>query len=446
MRNPFASPLWRNRAFVRVWAAGDDLDLRLAHHPDRAAARRRSSSSAPGASRSRSCAASSSVATLVVRAGRRRLGRPAAAAAGPDLGRSRPGGPARLDPGRVRARRPDASRSSCVVSGPGGDPDHVLRRRRQRLPADRSSSASGWSTPTAPWPPAARPPSSSAFGISGFLVQLLTRADRDRHRRGHVPRLGACSSASIRRRGGRRRRRPRTASRSSTRSATACGSSATTRSCGRSPARRWRSPRCGASSGRPGSCSSLDELGLEPGGPRRRRRGRRRVVVHRRGRRRPARRGAGASGRWRSARCSWRPLGNAFIPLAPAGAAARRDRAAWSLQQLVADSAVTVYDITEVVGPPDARRATGRSAGSPRRSASRRCSPSSSRRSAPGSWPRSIGLRATSWLAPLGGLVGGRDPVVRRRSARCASCRSRTTAAGRREVAVDAERDQPVGA
>ena len=96
VRNPFASPLWQNHAFVRVWAAASisifgSLITRIAlpfvaildlgAGPIEVAVLR--------SMMSRRCCR---------RPRRRRVGRSAAAAAGPDLGRPRAGRPARSIP------------------------------------------------------------------------------------------------------------------------------------------------------------------------------------------------------------------------------------------------------------------------------------------------------------------------------------------------------------
>ena len=67
-------------------------------------------------------------------------------------------------------------------------------------------------------------------------------------------------------------------------------------------------------------------------------------------------------------------LGNAFIPLAPAGLPLVAI-GCLVMQQLVADSAVTVYDVTEV-SVRQTLVGTGRSGGSPRPSTSRPSWPS----------------------------------------------------------------------
>ena len=301
VRNPFASPLWRNRAFVRVWAAATisifgSLITRIAL-PLVAilVARRRARSRSP------SCAAWTSVATLVVRPRRRRLGRPPAPTAGPDLGRPRPGGRCSA---RSRSRSRSASltfRQLLVVVGAGGRPDHVLRRRRQRLPADdRRARAAGRREQ--------RPGGERLGGrVHGLRHQRLPGPAADR-RRSPSP-IDAVtylvSAAAARRRSGAR-------------SATATDAEdrepvldrdprrAPARPSRPDPARVRRRPdvagrRCGASSARRGSCSSLDELELEPGRARASSPG---SVASRRSSARSsrrARRRAGASARSRSA-------------------------------------------------------------------------------------------------------------------------------------------------
>jgi MFS family permease len=97
-------------------------------------------------------------------------------------------------------------------------------------------------------------------------------------------------------------------------------------------------------------------------------------------------------------------LGNAFIPLAPAGLPVVAV-ACLVLQQLVGDSAVTVYDITEVsVRQTLVRdRALGRVASTFRVAA---MVAQLIATIGAGFLAEAIGLRATAWLAPLGGLVG----------------------------------------
>jgi MFS family permease len=96
-------------------------------------------------------------------------------------------------------------------------------------------------------------------------------------------------------------------------------------------------------------------------------------------------------------------VGNAFIPLAPAGLPLVAI-GCLVMQQLVADSAVTVYDITEVtVRQTLVRdRALGRVASTFRVAA---MTSQLIATLAAGVLAEVIGLRATSWLAPLGGVV-----------------------------------------
>ena len=162
VRNPFASTLWRNQAFVRVWSAATisifgSLVTRIALP---LAAILILGSGAVEVALLRSMEL---IATLVFGLVAGRLGRPPAATSGPDLGGPRTGRAARLDPGRLRVRRPGVLAAARRL-GARGDPDDLLRLGRQRLPADRSSSASSWSRPTARWRPAGRPPSSRPSG------------------------------------------------------------------------------------------------------------------------------------------------------------------------------------------------------------------------------------------------------------------------------------------
>jgi MFS family permease len=135
-------------------------------------------------------------------------------------------------------------------------------------------------------------------------------------------------------------------------------------------------------------------------------------------------------------------LGNLFIPLAPAGLPLIAV-ACLVAQQLIADSAITVYDVTEtsVRQALVADRELGRVA-----STFQVLSAGAQLVATIGAGllAEVIGLRATSLLAPLGGLLAGailywspvRDlielPVTDHRSAA--------------EMALDAEREQPIGA
>ncbi len=97
-------------------------------------------------------------------------------------------------------------------------------------------------------------------------------------------------------------------------------------------------------------------------------------------------------------------VGNAFIPLAPAGLPLAAI-GCLVIQQLVADSAVTVYDITEV----SVRQTLVRDRALGRVSSTFHVAAVLAQLVATigaGLLAEAIGLRATSWLAPLGGLVG----------------------------------------
>jgi MFS family permease len=135
-------------------------------------------------------------------------------------------------------------------------------------------------------------------------------------------------------------------------------------------------------------------------------------------------------------------LGNLFIPLAPAGLPLVAVACLFA-QQLIADSAVTVYDVTEV----SVRQTLvpGRELG--RVTATFSVLATGAQLAATigaGLLAEAIGLRATAFLAPLGGLLGAlvlwwspvrlvRDlPVMDERAAVVA--------------AAESERDQPVGA
>ena len=96
-------------------------------------------------------------------------------------------------------------------------------------------------------------------------------------------------------------------------------------------------------------------------------------------------------------------LGNAFIPLAPAGLPIIAV-ACLVAQQLIADSAVTVYDITEVSVRQTLvhDRALGRVASTFKVAAMLAQLVATI---GAGLLAEAIGLRATAWLAPVGGLV-----------------------------------------
>jgi len=97
-------------------------------------------------------------------------------------------------------------------------------------------------------------------------------------------------------------------------------------------------------------------------------------------------------------------VGNAFIPLAPAGLPIVAI-ACLVMQQLVADSAVTVYDVAEVSVRQTlvTDRALGRVSSTFHVAAVLAQLVATL---AAGLLAEAIGLRATAWLAPLGGLVG----------------------------------------
>lgn len=135
-------------------------------------------------------------------------------------------------------------------------------------------------------------------------------------------------------------------------------------------------------------------------------------------------------------------LGNLFIPLAPAGLPLVAV-ACLVAQQLIADSAITVYDVTEtsVRQALVADRELGRVA-----STFQVLSAGAQLVATVGAGllAEVIGLRATAFLAPLGGLLAGAilfwSPV--RTMLVLPQLDHRSPA----QAAVDAERDQPVGA
>jgi MFS family permease len=144
-------------------------------------------------------------------------------------------------------------------------------------------------------------------------------------------------------------------------------------------------------------------------------------------------------------------IGNAFIPLAPAGLPLLAV-GCLVVQQLVADSAVTVYDITEVsVRQTMVRdRALGRVA-STFQVASGLAQLLATLGA--GLLAEVIGLRATAWIAPLGGLLAAfvlwaspvRRLVVLPERASDDAAESETELAAAAAAAASAERDRPVG-
>ena len=135
-------------------------------------------------------------------------------------------------------------------------------------------------------------------------------------------------------------------------------------------------------------------------------------------------------------------LGNLFIPLAPAGLPFIAV-VCLVAQQLIADSAITVYDVTEVsvrqtlVADRELGRVTSTFFVA---SAAAQLTATI----AAGLLAEVIGLRAVSFLAPLGGCPGRRRPVlVAGADLAGAPVDGRPSPA---EVALEVERDQPVGA
>ncbi len=193
----------------------------------------------------------------------------------------------------------------------------------------------------------------TAFGISGFLVQLLTRAGRDRGRRRLVRGLGRPARHDPPARTAARHR-PRTASRSCDEIREGL------RLVARDPVlRAFAGARCRRRVlwgvfGPTYLLFATRELGLGPAAIG--------VIA-----------GVGGAGSLVGALVAERTarrlglgrtlllamlgfaVGNAFIPLAPAGAVVL-GAACLIAQQLVADSAGTIYDVTRGLGPADARR------------------------------------------------------------------------------------------
>ena len=176
---------------------------------------------------------------------------------------------------------------------------------------------------------------------------------------------------------------------------------------------------------------ALDELGARPGGASGSSPG---SAARRRSSARSSR--PGSTRRWgvgpvAIAAMLLAALGNLFIPLAPAGLPLVAIALPASASSSSRDSAVTVYDVTEtsvrqsLVARPRAR------AGRLDVPGRRRRRPSWSATIGAGLLAEVIGLRATAFLAPLGGLLGGGDPVLVAGPARCATCPSMDDAIAR---------------
>jgi predicted MFS family arabinose efflux permease len=144
-------------------------------------------------------------------------------------------------------------------------------------------------------------------------------------------------------------------------------------------------------------------------------------------------------------------IGNAFIPLAPSGLPLIAI-ACLVMQQLVADSAVTVYDVTEV----SVRQTLVRDRALGRVSSTFHVAAVIAQLAATlgaGLLAEAIGLRATAWLAPLGGLAGAAilwaSPVRMLQTLIAPPPDSASggpgTLAEAAAVMVEVERDQPVG-
>ena len=141
-------------------------------------------------------------------------------------------------------------------------------------------------------------------------------------------------------------------------------------------------------------------------------------------------------------------VGNAFIPLAPAGLPLIAV-GCLVIQQLVADSAVTVYDITEV----SVRQTLVRDRALGRVSSTFHVAAVLAQlvaTIAAGLLAEAIGLRATSWLAPLGGLVGAAilwfSPVRHLLTFPPAAEGAGEPSLDPLAIAIAAEMDQPPGA
>jgi predicted MFS family arabinose efflux permease len=134
-------------------------------------------------------------------------------------------------------------------------------------------------------------------------------------------------------------------------------------------------------------------------------------------------------------------VGNAFIPLAPAGLPIVAILCL-VMQQLVADSAVTVYDVTEVSVRQTLvhDRALGRVTSTFHVAA---VVAQLAATLAAGVLAEVIGLRATAWLAPLGGLLGA--AILFWSPVRHLDVLPEAVGLTPAEIVVEAERDQPVG-
>ncbi len=144
--------------------------------------------------------------------------------------------------------------------------------------------------------------------------------------------------------------------------------------------------------------------------------------------------------------------GNAFMPLAPAGLPLVAI-VCLVMQQLVGDAAVTVYDITE----SSVRQAVVRDRALGRVSSTFHVASGLAQLAATlgaGLLAEAIGLRATAWLAPLGGLLAAvilwKSPVrtllVLPERSDAGERRGAGSLAGAAALeALAAERDQPVG-
>ena len=135
-------------------------------------------------------------------------------------------------------------------------------------------------------------------------------------------------------------------------------------------------------------------------------------------------------------------LGNLFIPLAPAGAPLLAVLFLLG-QQLVGDSAVTVYDVTETSVKQS--RVADRELG--RVSSTFHVGSAAAQFTAAigaGLLAETIGLRATAFLAPVGALLAA--AILYWSPARTLRDLPRLDSRSAARVVVDVERDQPVGA
>ena len=397
---------------------GDDLDLRVAHHPDRAAARRDPRCSAPARSRSPSCAGSTSARRSC--SGSWRAPGSTACAGGRSSSGPISGGP--CCSARCRSRSRSASCRSpqlLIVSGlaailttffDAADNAYLptIVERERLVDANSALAASGSAAEF------------MAFGISGFLVQILTApiaiaVDAVTYLAsalllGTIRHAGAAAAEARGPRSGRDRDpgRPRASS-------------------GTIPILRAFVGAQMALAALWGVFGAtlflfvLDDLGLSPAvlgvvagvggassfiGA---------VVATR------------TTGRWGIGPVAigamlLAAVGQRVHPARAVGPAARRRRVP---RHAAAHRRLGGHGLRHHrgVGPPDARRRPGARTGRLDVQGRRDARPARGDARWPGILAEAIGLRATSWLAPVGGLVARRRSCGSRRSGTCSCCR-----------------------